>query len=96
MTKETQQDEDMYQKVDDTTQQAAVDAMQEDDDDDAQLNDDEAQQYTSGSGASCLMRVYLHGPVILPQQPILREECPLIQPDGERYVTLDVAAASSL
>jgi hypothetical protein len=30
-----------------------------------------------------------------PQQPILRDRRPLIRPDGERYVTLDVVAAFS-
>jgi hypothetical protein len=68
-------------------QQAAIDAVQQDDDD--------AQLDALGSGASGSRNVYLQGPMSLPQRPILRDRCPLIQPDGERYVTLDVVVAFS-
>jgi hypothetical protein len=40
------------------------------------------------------MRVYLQGPASLPQRSILRDRRPLIRSEGERYVTLDVLAAS--
>jgi hypothetical protein len=63
-------------------QEAVVDATQQDDDD--------AQQDAPGSRI-----VYLRGPVSLPQCPILLDRRPLIRPDGERHVTLDVVAACS-
>jgi hypothetical protein len=61
---EAQQDEDVHQHVHDVAQQAAIHAVQHDD---VQLDDDEAHQDTSGSGASDLTRVYLQGPTSLPQ-----------------------------
>jgi hypothetical protein len=69
-------------------QQAVVDAAQQDDDDDA-------EQDASRSRVSGSTYVYLQGPASLPQQSILRDMCQLIRSDGERYVTLDVIAASS-
>jgi hypothetical protein len=33
--------------------------------------------------------------VSLPQRPILRDRCPMIRPEGEKYVTLDVLTVSS-
>jgi hypothetical protein len=37
----------------------------------------------------------LQGPTSLPLRPILRDRRPLIRPEGESYITLDVVAASS-
>jgi hypothetical protein len=76
---ETQQDDDVQQQVE---QQAAVDVAQQDDDD--------AQKDASGS-----RNVYLRGPVSLPQRPILRDRRPLIRPDWERHVTLDILVVCS-
>jgi hypothetical protein len=61
----------------------------------AQQYDDDIQQDASGSGISGLRNVYLRGPASLPQRPILRDRRPLIRPDGERHVTLDVLVACS-
>jgi hypothetical protein len=69
---------------DDLVQQQAA----QQDDDDQQQDDDEAQQVASGSGALGSRSVYLRGPASLPQRPILRDRRSLIQPDGERHVTL--------
>ena len=52
-----------------------------------QVNDDQ-QQDASGSGGSSSRSIYLRGPASLPQRPILQDRRPLIQPDGERHVTL--------
>jgi hypothetical protein len=54
----------------------------------AQQDDDEAQHTASGSSVSGSRSIYLRGPASLPQRPILRDRRPLIQPDGERHVTL--------
>jgi hypothetical protein len=83
-TEEAQQDDNAQQQVE---QQVAVDATQQDDDD--------AQQDVSGSVASSSRNVYLRGPTSLPRRPILHDRRPLIWPDGERHVTLDVVAAFS-
>jgi hypothetical protein len=69
-------------------QQVAVDAAQQDD-------DNNTQQDACVSSALGSTHVYLRGPASLPQRPILRDRHPLIRPDGERYVTLDVVVASS-
>jgi hypothetical protein len=50
--------------------------------------DDDQQHDASGSGGSSSRSIYLRGPASLPPRPILRDRRPLIQPDGERYVTL--------
>jgi hypothetical protein len=80
-----------------TTDEAEQAAQQDDlvqqqaapqDDDDQQQDDDDQQQDASGSGGSGSRSIYLRGLVSLPQRPILRYRRPLIQPDGERYVTL--------
>ena len=64
-------------------QQSAVDVAQQD-------GDDDAQQDAFGSA-----QVYLRGPTSLPHRSILRDRHSLIRLDGERYVNLDVVAASS-
>jgi hypothetical protein len=51
-------------------------------------DDDDQQQDASGLGGSSSRSIYLRGPASLPQRPILRDRRPLIQPEGERYVTL--------
>jgi hypothetical protein len=79
-TEETQQDDDVQQ-------QAVVDAVQQDDDD--------AQQDPSGSSTSGLRNVYLRGLASLPQRPILRDRRPLILPDGERHITLNILSTYS-
>jgi hypothetical protein len=58
------------------------------DDDDQQQDDNDQQQDASGSCGSSSRSIYLRGPASLPQRPILRDRRPLIQPEGERYVTL--------
>jgi hypothetical protein len=42
-----------------------------------------------------MRNVYLRGLVSLPQRPILHDRQPLIRPDGERHITLDVLASCS-
>jgi hypothetical protein len=86
MEEEAQQDDAVQQQVE---QQAAVNAAQQD------VDDDDAQQDASGSGSSGSRNVYLRGPASLPQRPILRDRRPLIRPEGEMYVTVDVVVASS-
>jgi hypothetical protein len=54
----------------------------------APQDDDDQQHDASGSGGSSSRSIYLRGPASLPQRPILRDRRPLIQPEGERYVTL--------
>jgi hypothetical protein len=73
--------------ADEAEQDEAQQAAQQDDDD-QQQDDDEAQETASGSGASGSRSIYLRGPASLPQRPILRDRRALIQPDGERHVTL--------
>jgi hypothetical protein len=68
--------------VDEAEQDEAQQAAQQDDDD-QQQDDDEAHQAASGSRS-----IYLRGPASLPQRPILRDRRPMIQPEGERHVTL--------
>jgi hypothetical protein len=84
MEVEAQQEDDVQRQVE---QQTAVDEAQQDGDD--------AQHGTSDYGASDSWNVYLRGPTSLPQCPILRDRRPLIQPNGERHVTLDVLTACS-
>jgi hypothetical protein len=65
-------------------QQAAVNAAYQDIDVTQQDDDnDNAQQDTSGFGASGLTHVYLRGPARTPQRPIVWDRRPLIRPDGE-------------
>jgi hypothetical protein len=52
-------------------------------DDQQQDDHDDQEQIASG-----LRSIYLRGPASLPQRPILWDRRPLIQPDGERHVTL--------
>jgi hypothetical protein len=61
----------------------------------AQQDDDDAQPDASGSGASGSRNVYSRCLVSLPQHPILHDMRPLIRPDGQRHITLDVLAACS-
>jgi hypothetical protein len=70
-----------------TEQQATVDAAQHD--------VDNAQQDALGSGALGSRNVYLRGPTSLPHRLILRDRWPLIRPNGERHVTLDILTACS-
>ena len=74
--------------ADDAEQAAQQQAAPQDDDDDQQQDDDDQQQDASGSGGSSSRSIYLRGPASLPPRPILRDRRPLIQPEGERYVTL--------